>query len=209
MLRAALLTLLVASTLAGSVQAQRAGGMSHGHAAGAHAHSGIVGHRGIFRGSHPHRGISRSGLRRQRDGFGAGFGPYLYPDDELFWDEPTGMDEAASEQARPLVAEQRGDGRPRMREEARSTPKVIEIPLAPNPASAKTIPPTVFILTDGERLESQRFLLTTTNLSISIDHHERTIPFDKLNLDATAVANRERGIDLLIPADRNEITLRF
>lgn len=207
MLRATLLTLLVASTLAGSLQAQRTGGMSQGHAAG--AHSGFVRQRGISRRSHPRRGVALAGFRRHDDGFGAGFSPYFYPDDDPFWNEPTYTDEATSEQAPPLVIEHRGDGQPRMREEPRSKPLVIEIPGAGNPTSAKTIPPTVFILTDGERLESQRFWLTMTNLSISIDHHERTIPFKMLDLDATAAANRERGVDLRIPADRNEISLRF
>ena len=182
--------------------------MSRGHAAGVPAHGGFVGHRGISRGSHLHRGISNFGFRRRHDGFGAGFFPYFFPDDEPFWDEPTYTYEAASEPAPPLIIEERGDGQPRMREEPPPKPKVIEIPLDGNPSRAKTVPPTVFILTDGERLESRRFLLTTTNLSISIDHHERIIPFAMLNLDATAVANRERGIDLNIPADRNEITLR-
>jgi hypothetical protein len=30
-----------------------------------------------------------------------------------------------------------------------------------------------------------------------------------LDIDATVTANRERGIDLRIPADRNEISLSF
>ena len=208
MLRAALLTLLFASSLAGSLQAQRARGMSQGHAARVPAHSGFIGQRGISRRSHRHRGISNSGFRRHHDGFGDGFFPFLYADDEPFY-EPTDTDETVSEQAPPLVIEDRGDGQPRRREEPRSRPLVIEIPEAANPTSAKTIPPTIFILTDGERLEGQRFLLTATNLSISIHSHERTIPFEMLDLDATAAANRERGIDLRIPADRNEILLRF
>lgn len=212
MLRAALLTLLVASALAGSLQAQRAGGMSQGHAARVPAHSGFVGQRGISRGAHLHGGISNRGFRRHHNGFGDGFGnglfPYLYPDDEPFY-EPTDTEEAASEQAPPLVIEDRGDGQPRRREELRSRAQVIEIPDVANPTSAKTIPPTIFILTDGERLEGQRFLLTATNLSISIHSHERTIPLEMLDLDATAAANRERGIDLRIPTDRNEILLRF
>ena len=208
MLRAALLTLLVASTLAGSLQAQRAGGMSRGHAAGVPAHSGFVGHRGFSRGSHLRRGISNFGLRRGRDGFDTGFFPFFFPDDEPFWDDPTYAYEEPSRPATPVIIEERGDAQPPIRQEPPPKPEVIEITLDANPKRARTVPPTVFILTDGERLESRRFLLTTTNLSISIDHHERTIPFAMLNLDATAVANRERGIDLNIPADRNEITLR-
>lgn len=182
--------------------------MSQGHAAGLPAHSGSVGQRGISRGSHPQAGISNSGFRRHHDGFGAGFFPYLYPDDEAFWNEPTDTDEAAIEPAPPVI-EQRGEGQSRMREEPRSKPQVIEIPGAASSTAAKPLPPTIFILTDGERLESQRFLLTATNLSVSIHRRERTIPFDMLDLDATLAANHERGIDLRIPADRNEISLRF
>ncbi len=35
------------------------------------------------------------------------------------------------------------------------------------------------------------------------------IGLDRLDLDATIAANHERGIDLRIPADRNEISLSF
>ena len=71
------------------------------------------------------------------------------------------------------------------------------------------LPPTIFILANGERLETRRFLLTATNLSFSVDRQPRTIPLDRLDLDATIAANQDRGIDLRIPADRNEISLSF
>ena len=71
------------------------------------------------------------------------------------------------------------------------------------------LPPTIFILANGERLETRRFLLTASNLSFSIGRQQRTIPLDRLDLDATIAANHERGIDLRIPADRNEISLSF
>jgi hypothetical protein len=87
--------------------------------------------------------------------------------------------------------------------------QVIEIPVAANASAAKMLPPTVFILANGERLEARRFLLTASNLSFSIDRQQRTIPLNRLDLDATIAANHERGIDLRIPADRNEISLSF
>ena len=71
------------------------------------------------------------------------------------------------------------------------------------------LPPTIFILANGERLETRRFLLTASNLSFNIGRQQRTIPLDRLDLDATVAANQERGIDLRIPADRNEISLSF
>jgi hypothetical protein len=87
--------------------------------------------------------------------------------------------------------------------------QVIEIPVVANSTAVKMLPPTIFILANGERLETRRFLLTANNLSFSIDRRQRTIPLDGLDLDATIAANQERGIDLRIPADRNEISLSF
>jgi hypothetical protein len=69
--------------------------------------------------------------------------------------------------------------------------------------------PAVFILTSGERLESERFLLTSSSLSVSINRQQRVIPTDAVDFVATVAANRERGINLHIPADLNEISLGF
>jgi hypothetical protein len=46
-------------------------------------------------------------------------------------------------------------------------------------------------------------------LSVSLDRQQRTVARDLLDIDATITANHERGIDLRIPADRNEISLSF
>jgi len=64
-------------------------------------------------------------------------------------------------------------------------------------------------LANGERFEARRFVLTASNLSVSIDRQQRTVPFDMLDVNATITANHERGIDLRIPADRTEISLSF
>jgi hypothetical protein len=52
-------------------------------------------------------------------------------------------------------------------------------------------------------------VLTASNLSASLDRHQRTIPLDILDINARFAANRERGIDLRVPADRDEISLSF
>jgi hypothetical protein len=89
------------------------------------------------------------------------------------------------------------------------SPKLVEIPQdkdAPNnvaPASA------VFILANGDRLESLRYFLTVNSLRVQQGQTERTIPLSAVNLNATIAANRERGIDLNIPKDRTQITLGF
>jgi len=88
-------------------------------------------------------------------------------------------------------------------------PLVIEVPGAANSTFGKSLPPTIFILANGERLETRRFVLTASNLSISIDRQQRIVPTGMLDLKATISANQQCGIDLRIPYDRNEISLSF
>ena len=85
----------------------------------------------------------------------------------------------------------------------------IEIPSAANAPAPRMPPPAVFILVNGNRLEARRFLLSASLLSVSIDRQLRTVPLSMLDIGATVSANHERGIDLRIPDDRNEISLSF
>jgi hypothetical protein len=212
--RAALFTLLTASLLIAPVWAQRGGGghaggghVSGGHSAGVPGHSGFAGHRdGGHFGS---RRFSRDRGAWNNYGYGGiGDYPYFLPDD--WYDGQDGYDgqngDAPEDSAPPRIVVQR------VREEpaAKQLPpaQVIDIP-STGSAVAKSLPPTVFILTSGERLESDRFVLTANSLSINVHRSLRTIPLDMLDIDATLAANRDRGIDLRIPNDRNEISLRF
>jgi hypothetical protein len=194
MSRAALFTLLVASVLNGSLQAQRAAPTFHGNAAGQRVRSGFVGQRGF-----PNRFFS-SGSHR-RDSFGSGFVPYFVPYDEPFGYEQPDAEAVTNGPVSPVVI---------LRTPEPPVPKaqVIEIPGVAN-ANAKVLPPTVFILANGERLETRRFVLTASLLSASIDRHQRTVPLDMLDINATVTTNHERGIDLRIPDDRNEISVSF
>lgn len=195
MQRAALFTLLVASVLGGSLQAQRAAATFHGNAARSPGRSGFVGRRGVpnrFLTSHSHF---------HHNGAGAVFDPYFVPYDEPFgYEQP---DTAVTNGPVPAVVT------PPTPEPSVPKAQVIEIPVAANSTAAKMLPPTIFILANGERLETRRYVLTASNLSFSIDRQQRTVPFGLLDIDATITANHERGIDLRIPADRNEISLSF
>jgi hypothetical protein len=86
---------------------------------------------------------------------------------------------------------------------------MVEVPGSNASVAAKPVPPTIFILTNAERLETRRFVLTASNLSVSVDRRQRVIPIDMVDIDATIAANRERGIDLRIPVDPSEISLSF
>ena len=201
--RAALFALLVASILDGSLQAQRATATFHGNATGLPVRSGFVRQRGSPNAFLP----SRFHLRH--DGFGFGFVPYFVPYDEpLGYEQPDA--EGVAEGPAPLIVILPSDERQsRTPEPSAPKPQVIEIPGAANSTVPKMLPPTIFILANGERLEIQRFILTVSNLSFSIDRRQRTIPLDLLDINATIAANHERGIDLQIPADRTEISLSF
>jgi len=182
MLRVGLATLLAACLLSGCLQAQRMG-----------VHAGAGGHRGGAYRPAASQGFRHSHTPRN------GAGSYFLPYGESFDDEPDA--EAANSSAPPLLI-------PRAAAPRLSTPQVIEIPSVSN-SPAKELPPAVFILASGERLEARRFVLTASNLSVSIDHRQRNVPLDLLDLDATLAANHGRGIDLRIPDDRNEISLSF
>ena len=195
MQRAALFTLLAALVLGGSLQAQRAVATFHGNGARSAGRTGFVGRRGVpnrFLIGHSHF---------HHNGEGAFFDPYFVPYDEPYgYEQP---DTAVTNGPAPVAVVSPAP--------EPSVPKaqVIEIPVAANASAVKMLPPTIFILANGERLETRRFLLTASNLSFSIGRQQRTIPLDRLDLDATIAANQERGIDLRIPADRNEISLSF
>jgi hypothetical protein len=197
MKRAALVTLLAALVLGGSLQAQRAAAPFHGNGARSPSGSGFAGRHSVpnrFLIGHSHF---------HRNGTGAFFDPYFFPYDEPYgYEQPATVVTNGPAPAAPV---------PPAPEPAPFVPKaqVIEIPVAANASAAKMVPPTIFVLANGERLETRRYVLTASNLSLSIDRQQRSVPLDLLDIDATITANHERGIDLRIPADRNEISLSF
>jgi len=196
--RAALSTLLAVFVLSASLQAQRAAAPFHGSAARSPVRSGSVGRHGF-----PNRVSSRSGLRpagRQRPD---AFGSYFLPYGDLLSDEQPDAEASPANSAMPLVMT------PPAPEPALRQAQFIEIPGGASSTVAKIPPAAVFILTTGERLETRRFVLSASVLSVSIDRQQRSVPLDLLDLQATINANHERGIDLRIPIDRNEISLSF
>jgi hypothetical protein len=194
MARVAAWTLLVMS-LALCVQAQHGAAGAHGSSSGVSAHPGFAGHH--FAGGFSSRGE----FRHRRDGFVYPYyWPYDYPYDDGDYERP--YTEVVERQPAPPTAPLPPPTPP-------AKAQVIEIPVPANSAAAKPQPPAVFILTNGERLESSRFVLTAANLSVNINRHQRTIPLDQVDLDASVAANRDRGIELRVPADHNEISLSF
>ena len=92
---------------------------------------------------------------------------------------------------------------------------VKEVPSGQSKAQAdqpapKPTPPAVFILSNGETLESSHYVVTADSIRLQQGSGvERTIPLSTLNRDATVAANQKRGINLQIPSNKNQITLSF
>jgi hypothetical protein len=196
--RTAIPVLLLAIAFGASVQAQPRAGMSHGG-----GHFGgrvVVGIRGVH--GFEHRGFHRHAFD---SGFGAGFVPF-------WWDEPFGYNSYGNEGTPPpeepvtppMIIMRDGPSPPA----SAATPKLIEVPLSPNTAPSPQAT-AVFVLKDGTRIEPQRYLVTADNAYLIIERRQRTIPLSQLDIAATVSANRERGIELRIPIDRNEISLSF
>jgi hypothetical protein len=204
MLRAASVVLLFASLPALS-NAQRSPGMAATQGGIAASHSNFGGHSGVAAGS---RGLARGHQaghgRHKAEGSGFGAFPYFLPDYETGWPEG----EESPEQAKTPLVRVTDDSA--HRESKSPVPaQVIEIPDTQKSTQTNPLPTTVFVLTDGEKLETGRYLLTANSLSVTVHRVERTILLRMLDVDATVAANRDRGIDLRIPSDQNEISLRF
>ncbi len=87
------------------------------------------------------------------------------------------------------------------------TPKLIEIPDGPSVSPTKLRPPTVFVLKSGERLEVRRYTIMGGSLRIIADGKQRTVALTELDLKATFAADLERGVNLKIPTNPNEIVM--
>jgi hypothetical protein len=146
----------------------------------------------------------RSTAHFHRDnGLGAFLSPYFFPNGESYWSEEPRPEPAGAE-PEPQVVYASPE-----RERPPADAQVIEIPSAADQKQEQPPEPAIFVLINGERIETHRFVLTVNNLSVNVDRQERVIPLEAVDFDATTAANRERGINLRIPADPNEISLSF
>jgi len=194
MWRAVSLALLLASFLAPRLEAQRAGAGFRGFAK--------VNGQSWHASQHAFSNGQSTAHFHHHNGLGAFLSPYFFPNESYWPEEPRPEPTGAEPETQVVYA-------PPERERPPADAQVIEIPSAANQKQGQPPEPAIFVLINGERVETQRFVLTVNNLSVNIDRRERVIPLEAVDLDATTAANRERGINLRIPADRNEVSLSF
>jgi hypothetical protein len=196
--------MLQAQTMSGGMSGGMNGGMSGGARGASPAGNG--------HGMRPGNGLVGPRVRHhQVPGNGGLWLPYEYWGDD--W-EDSGSDYAENQPAddgsqepvpasRPVVMASRQPITP-----PAQSPKLVEIPL-PKDAAATPQAPTLFVLTNGERLESQNYVLTSDWLRVEIGRKQVTIPISSLDLPATIAANRERGIEMNVPRDHSSVYLSF
>jgi thiol-disulfide isomerase/thioredoxin len=97
----------------------------------------------------------------------------------------------------------------RQAQAAPGRPQWINVPATPSTLTAKVIPKTIFVFTNGEQLESDHYVLHATYLHVTADGQDRSIPLSAVDIQKTIAANRKRGINLKIPASGNEVFLSF
>jgi hypothetical protein len=141
-----------------------------------------------------------------------GYGPYSYGGLDPYWEIGEPAEPQSSPSQQPVIvyreAEQKAVSAPV------ASPKVIEVPLQKTAdgkqlSPANPVPPAVFILTNGQRVEAKQYLLTQDMLQIQHGRDQQNIPLNQVNLEATIAANQARGIALQIPENRNHLTLGF
>jgi thiol-disulfide isomerase/thioredoxin len=102
--------------------------------------------------------------------------------------------------------EERGDNP----EQGGMSGKMIVLPGARRAARVQPARPqvaTVLVLSNGERLETHDYVLTSESVRVTVGDHQRTIAMSLVDVKATLAANRDRGIDLKIPSNRHEVFL--
>ena len=221
MLRIAAALMFLSASL--SLSAQRVGGTyagGGGHAGGgAHANGGVHFNGGRASLSGGFHGGMHNGYHRRNFYPGYGYGYYwpVYGAYGGYWDAPWdytdfGSDdqpsypEQPSTTQAPIVVMQSSQPNPYV---PAPSPKLQEIPQDGPARAAKNLPPALFVLANGERIETDRYMLSAKSLSVDVGRQQRTIPLSDLNIDATLAANQQRGLNLSIPRDSNSIVLGF
>ena len=88
-------------------------------------------------------------------------------------------------------------------------PKMMDVPGGQSTMMSKPLPKTIFVFTDGSRLESHHYTLDETSLHVVVHGQPRTIALSTLDMKTTLALNHEHGIDLNIPKGHSQIFLAF
>ncbi len=88
-------------------------------------------------------------------------------------------------------------------------PTLIEIPGGGPMSTPRPKAPAIFLFTNGEKIESEDYMLTKDYLFITTGGQKKRYPVSALDQLATKTANVERGIVITFPKSSGEINLNF
>ncbi len=90
-----------------------------------------------------------------------------------------------------------------------SGPRWVTIPNGPSFSPIKALPKTIFILSTGEKLESNQYVMQAGFVDISVGDQVRHIALTALDTKQTLALNHKNGVDLKIPASKSEVFIGF
>lgn len=88
-------------------------------------------------------------------------------------------------------------------------PQWTNIGAVPPAIASKPEPKTIFVFTNGDRIEADHYSVRTGFVHVTTDGQDVSIPVSSLDVKKTEAVNRERGINLKLPASSNEVLLAF
>jgi len=92
---------------------------------------------------------------------------------------------------------------------ASSGPQLINVPNTPRFSPVKPLPKTIFVLSNGEKLESDHYVIQSGYVDVTVGDQVRHIALSALDTKQTVALNKKNGVDLKLPANKNEVFLGF
>jgi hypothetical protein len=89
------------------------------------------------------------------------------------------------------------------------SPKLIQVPQDGTTYTPRPKVTAVFVFTNGDRIESDDYLITKDALFINRDGRKTRYPINTVDRDATKAANQGRGVDIVFPKSKSEFNLDF
>jgi hypothetical protein len=191
--------------------AQRAGAGFGGHPSGGNGGIEAPGNRVVIRRGNGHRGHNHGNV--------FGYPWYLGYGD--YWDNPWAYEEYSPDGPpnEPAYQPQSNGMSPsvivmqspqRMSPSAPApSPKLVEVPQDGPATPAKEQPPALFVLHNGQQIETDRYVLSNKSVTVNVGRQQRTIPLSDIDVNETMAANRQRGVEIAFPRDSNSLFMSF
>jgi len=89
------------------------------------------------------------------------------------------------------------------------SPKLIQVPQDDSTYTPRPKIVAVFVFTNGNRIESDDYLITKDTLFINNNGQKTRYPINTVDRAATKAANESRGVDIVFPKSKSEFNLDF